>query len=122
MPHQFASVPSRTFNAGDVIIRQGDHATGEVYLVHEGKVEVSRQLDGHRRILRTLVKGDLLGEVALFRDAPHSATAVAVGRVTLLVIPADRLEQMVREHPGLAIALIRQLARMAAADDSVGRT
>jgi len=42
----------------------------------------------------------------LFRDAPHSATAVAATRATLLVIPADRLENMVRTHPGLAIALI----------------
>ena len=63
--------------------------------------------------------GDLLGEVALFRDAPHSATAVTVERVTLLVIPADRLEHMVRSHPDLAIAIIRQLARMAAGDDSM---
>jgi CRP-like cAMP-binding protein len=121
MHHQFAGVPSRTFNPGDVIIRQGDHTTGEAYLVHEGKVEVSRQRDGEKQILRTLVKGDLLGEVALFRDAPHSATAVAIERSTLLVIPADRLEQMVREHPALAIALIRQLARMAATDDSPRR-
>lgn len=117
MSHQFAGVPSRTFSPGDVIIQQGDRGTGEAYLVHKGKVEVSRQVDGQRRILRTLAKGDLLGEVALFRDAPHSATAVAIEPVTLLVIPADRLEQMVREHPALAIALIRQLARMAAADN-----
>jgi CRP-like cAMP-binding protein len=120
MRRRIADVPSRTFNAGEVIIRQGDRPTGEAYLVHEGKVEVSRQLDGKRRVLRILGEGDLLGEVALFREAPHSATAVAVERVTLLVIPAHRLEQMVRDNPRLAIALIRQLARMAAAEDSIG--
>ncbi len=38
--------------------------------------------------------------------------------VTLLVIPSDRLENMVRANPRLAIALIRQLARMAGGDDS----
>ena len=53
------------------------------------------------------VKGDLLGEVALFRDAPHSVTAIAVEHVTLLVIPAQRLESMVRANPELAIGLIR---------------
>ena len=68
--------------------------------------------------MRTLGKGDLLGEVALFRAGPHSATAVATERVTLLVIPADRLEEMVRTNPRLAMALIRQLARMAAGEDS----
>jgi CRP-like cAMP-binding protein len=67
-------------------------------------------------VLRILVRGDLLGEVALFRDAPHSATAVALERVTLIVIPSDRLENIVRTRPGLALALIRQLARMAGSE------
>ena len=110
----------RTFRRGDVIFRQGDEGSGECYLVHEGKVEVRKEVEGEQRLLRILTKGDLLGEVALFRDAPHSATALAVDRVTLLVIPADRLENMVRTHPDLAIALIRQLARMAAGEDSIG--
>jgi CRP-like cAMP-binding protein len=35
---------------------------------------------------------------------------------TLLVIPADRLEEMIRANPRLAMALIRQLARMAAGE------
>ena len=50
----------------------------------------------------------------MFRDAPHSVTAIAVEPLTLLVIPAHRLESMVRANPELAIGLIRQLARMAA--------
>jgi CRP-like cAMP-binding protein len=87
---------------------------GEAYLVHEGKVEARRSTDGAERILRVLVKGDLLGEVALFRDAPHSVTAVAVEGVTLFVISAERLERLVSRNPKLAVALIRQLAQMAA--------
>lgn len=110
--------PRRTFRAGEVIFRQGDAAKGEAYLVHAGTVEVRKSIDGEERVLRTLGKGDLLGEVALFRAAPHSATAVATESVTVLVIPADRLEEMVRANPRLAMALIRQLARMAAGEDS----
>ena len=82
---------TRTFNAGDVMFRQGDSASGEAYLVHEGAVEVRRTEDGEDRILRTLGKGDLLGEVALFRSAPHSATAVAIEPVT---------SQSLRTRPG----------------------
>jgi CRP-like cAMP-binding protein len=37
--------------------------------------------------------------------------------VTVLVIPEHRLEEMVRANPELAMALIRQLARMAAGDE-----
>ena len=116
MPDSVPDLPSRTFAPGDVIFRQGDSADGEAYLVHEGSVEVRRVVDDQDRLLRPLGQGDLLGEVALFRDAPHSATAVALEPTTLLVIPSDRLEHMITSHPRLAIALIRQLARMAAGD------
>jgi CRP-like cAMP-binding protein len=108
---------SRTFKTGDVIFQQGDTANGEAYLVHEGAVEVRKSDDGEERILRKLGKGDLLGEVALFRSAPHSATAIAIEPVTVLVIPEDRLEDLVRANPELAMALIRQLARMAAGEE-----
>jgi CRP-like cAMP-binding protein len=108
---------SRTFKAGDVIFRQGDASNDEAYLVHDGAVEVRKSEDGQELVLRTLGKGDLLGEVALFRSAPHSATAIALDPVTLIVIPEHRLEDMVRTNPDLALALIRQLARMAAGEE-----
>jgi len=108
-------LPARTFEAGDVIFQQGEPMHGEAYLVHEGRVEARRSIDGTERILRVLANGDLLGEVALFSNAPHSVTAVAIERVTLLVISAEHLERLVSQNPKLAVALIRQLAQMAAA-------
>jgi len=107
---------TRMFKVGEVLFRQGEPASGEAYLVHEGAVEVRRSEDGEERLLRTLGKGDLLGEVALFRSAPHSATATAIEPVIVLVISEDRLEHLVRTNPELALALIRQLARMAAGE------
>jgi CRP/FNR family cyclic AMP-dependent transcriptional regulator len=117
MARRPGDLPVRTFKSGEMIFRQGDPAAGEAYLVHEGTVEVNRRIGGTERFVRTLGTGDLLGEVALFRHGSHSATAVAVDQVVLLVIPAARLEQIVRANPELAIALIRQLARMAARED-----
>ena len=109
-----ADLPNETFEAGEVIFREGDDSKNEAYLVHKGAVEVRRRVDGEERVLNTLGKGDLLGEVALFRDGPHSVTAVAIDQVTLIPISAHRLEGMVLANPKLAIELIRQLARMAA--------
>ena len=113
-----ANLATRRFKTGQIIFRQGDDGQREAYLVHKGTVEVHREADGESHLLRTLDKGDLLGEVALFREAPHSATAIARSSVTLLVIPENRLEDLVRDNPDLALALIRQLARMAAGDIS----
>lgn len=111
---QITDPPNETFEAGEVIFREGDDSKNEAYLVHKGAVEVRRRVDGEERVLNTLGKGDLLGEVALFRDGPHSVTAVAIDQVTLIPISAHRLEGMVLANPKLAIELIRQLARMAA--------
>ena len=114
MASPFVGVPARSFRPGEVLFRQGETSGTEAYLVHRGRVEVRRTIEGKERVLGTIGVGDLLGEVALFRRGPHSATAVALEDVLVLVIAVDRLEHIVRTNPRLAIAIIRQLARMAA--------
>ena len=81
-------------------------------MVHQGRVEIRKQIGGEERLLGTLAKGELLGHIALFRNAPRSASAIAADAVTLMVIPANRLETLVRANPALAVALIRDLAAM----------
>ena len=118
MSRQIGEVPTRTFKPGDFIFREGDAANGEAYMVHEGRVEIRGRFGQEERVLRVLGKGELLGDIALFRNAPRSANAVAADAVTLMVIPSNRLEHLVRANPSLALALIRQLAtRMIEAED-----
>jgi CRP/FNR family transcriptional regulator len=112
MSRQIGEVPTRTFEPGAVIFREGDDAKGEAFMVHLGRVEIRKQIAGEERLLRTLAKGELLGHIALFRNAPRSATAIAADAVTLMVIPANRLDHLVRANPALALALIRDLAAM----------
>ncbi len=118
MSRQIGEIPTRTFNAGDVIFKEGDDAKGEAFLVHIGTVEVRKLIGGEERRLAVLKKGELLGDLALFRNAPRSAMAVAMEPVTLMVIPANRLDHMVRSNGSLAVAIIRDLAnRMLAAEE-----
>jgi len=118
MSRQIGEVPTREFKAGEIIFREGDDPKGEAFLVHIGQVEVRKAIGGEERLLRTLGKGELLGELALFRSAPRSATAIAAEAVTLMVIPANRLDHMVRSNPALAVALIKDLSgRMLAAEE-----
>jgi CRP-like cAMP-binding protein len=112
MSRQIGEVPTRTFEPGAVIVREGDDAKGEAFMVHQGRVEIRKQIGGEERLLGTLAKGELLGHIALFRNAPRSASAIAADAVTLMVIPANRLETLVRANPALAVALIRDLAAM----------
>jgi CRP-like cAMP-binding protein len=75
-------------------------------------VEIRKQIGGEERLLRALTKGELLGHIALFRNAPRSASAIAADAVTLMVISANRLDHLVRANPALALALIRDLSTM----------
>ena len=118
MSRQIGEIPTRTFKPGEVIFREGDDAKGEAFLVHIGSVEIRKVVGGEDHLLNTLTKGSLLGDFALFRNAPRSATAIAADDVTLMVIPANRLDHMVRSNPALAMAIIRDLAnRMLAAEE-----
>ena len=118
MSRQIGDIPTRTFKPGEVIFREGDDAKGEAFLVHIGSVEIRLVVGGVDKLLNTLTKGSLLGDFALFRNAPRSATAIASDDVTLMVIPANRLDHMVRSNPALAMAIIRDLAnRMLAAEE-----
>ena len=118
MSRPSGEISSRTFKAGEVIFKEGDDAKSEAFLVHEGQVEVRKNLGGEDKLLRVLGKGSLLGEFALFTNAPRSATALAACPVTLLLIPANRLDAMVRTNPALAMAIIKDLVgRMLAAEE-----
>src|SRR5262249_38497089 len=118
MSRQIGDIPTRTFGSGEVIFKEGDDAKGEAFLVHAGTVEIRIKVAGQERLVNTLKKGELLGDFALFRNAPRSATAIAGEPVTLMVLPANRLDHMVRSNPALAMAIIRDLAnRMLAAED-----
>ena len=118
MSRQIGEMPTKSFKPGEFIFREGDDAKGEAFMVQDGKVEIRRHFGAEDRVLRVLGKGDLLGDLALFRNAPRSANAVAAEPVTLLLIPSNRLEHLVRSNPALAIAIIKQLAtRMLEAED-----
>ena len=68
----------RAFAAGTVVINEGDRGDC-VYLVAEGELEIWH--DGRPR--GGVVRGDVLGEIALTEDVPRTATVLAVTDVEL---------------------------------------
>ena len=69
--------------AGEVLMREGD--AGDRYLVIEtGSVDVSEA----GRHLRTCGPGEGIGEIALLRDVPRTATVVATEPTRVLALDA----------------------------------
>ena len=110
-------VERRKFRTGDVIFREGDDAHGEAYVVHAGAVEIRRSFDGAERVLNRLGEGELLGDLALFRKGPRSASAVATSDTELLIIKDERLEWLIRNRPQLTVELLKRLSKLVVATD-----
>jgi S1-C subfamily serine protease/rhodanese-related sulfurtransferase len=107
----------RSFKAGEGIFKEGSDARGEAYLIHSGTVEIRRMFDGVHRLLRTMGEGELLGELAMFRESPRSTEAIAQTDVELLIIKNERLDWLIRNRPQLTIELLRRLANWIAESD-----
>src|SRR5262249_34724552 len=76
--HLASELESATYDAGDVIIREGE--PGErFYMIAEGRTRAAK--DGTQ--LREMSTGDSFGEIALLRRIPRTATVTAVSRVTV---------------------------------------
>ena len=100
----------RRFKPGEVIMKEGADAASEAFVIHSGVVEIRRMFDGEHRLLSTMGEGELLGEMALFRQAPRSADAIAQTDVELLVLKNERLDWLIRNRPQLTIEIIRRLS------------
>jgi hypothetical protein len=78
---------------GQVLIRQGG-AADRFYVIADGEVAVC--VDGRPRGVRG--RGTGLGEIALLRRVPRTATVTAVGPATLFALDADTFLTAVSGH------------------------
>lgn len=79
---------------GDVVIREGDPGD-RFYVIDRGEVEVTTRgtAIGRRRA------GDYVGEIALLRDVPRTATVTAVTGVSMYALDRDVFLGALTGHP-----------------------
>jgi MFS family permease len=93
--------------AGEVIIRQGDHAD-RFYVIVDGRVEVTQTpaAGGPARVLRQEGEGEFFGEIGLLSNVPRTATVTAVTDGKLVALERDPFLELVRAGQGLTYRLL----------------
>lgn len=97
------------FAAGDYVFREGDLGT-EMYVVHEGRVEILQTVLDEKRQIAVLEKGDFFGEMSLLEELPRNATARALEDSTLIEINGALFDRMLRRNPEIAVRIMRKLS------------
>jgi CRP/FNR family transcriptional regulator, cyclic AMP receptor protein len=102
---------ARSYEAGDVIVRQGAR-TRDVHVLLGGRAAVVRTTPEGREVLLALRgPGDTLGELAAFDPAPRLATVTALEPVRSLAIAGQQFVDFLTERPHAMLAMLRLLAR-----------
>jgi CRP-like cAMP-binding protein len=102
------------FNPGALIGPVNEECT-DLYVVQEGSVEVWAEGEPQQgippRLLATVLRGQITGEMALLDGGRRSAELRAGGEgAALLVLRRERLRALAEDDPALGIAVIWNIA------------
>jgi CRP/FNR family transcriptional regulator len=106
-----ASLRARRYRNGETIFHQDDPGDA-LHVVAAGAVKIvlPSAEDEEPAIIATLRPGDFFGELALFDDAPRSATAIALGATETLVLRREAFLELIDEDQSMRHALLSSLA------------
>ncbi|RQQ44524.1 Crp/Fnr family transcriptional regulator [Burkholderia stagnalis] len=102
---------SRTAAPGEVIYSEGFGGEAVIYLIADGKVELSTRCDDKKVVVATLGRGEFFGESALLASEPRGHTAKALSFCQLTVVPASMLDEEIERVSALLRHIVRTLVR-----------
>jgi CRP-like cAMP-binding protein len=103
--HLSSAADEASLAAGHALIRQGHHHH-ECYVIERGTAQV--EVEGE--IIAEIPAGEFVGELGFFVRDAASATVTAKTDLEVLIIPYNRLDQVLEDNPGLVRAIATELA------------
>ncbi len=91
---------------GKVLMQQGEYGN-EFFLISEGRVVLTRRVDGEEEVLAELGPGQFFGEIALLTPLRRTATVTCLEDCQLLRLTREDLRNVVQSHPNVDTELRR---------------
>ncbi|MDN7616725.1 Crp/Fnr family transcriptional regulator [Burkholderia cepacia] len=102
---------TRTAAPGEIIYSEGFAGEPVIFLITDGKVELSTRCDDKRVVVATLGRGEFFGESALLAAEPRAHTAKALSFCQLTVVPAGMLDEEIERVSALLRHIVRTMIR-----------
>jgi len=100
----------REYDAGEVIVLEGDAQPGLYYLQYGWIKAVKTSPSGREQILRFLEPGETFNEIGVFTNQPNPATAIALESAGVWLIPRAALQRLLLEQPEFSQHIIAKMA------------
>ncbi|RAG25430.1 cyclic nucleotide-binding domain-containing protein [Burkholderia multivorans] len=111
---------TRTAAPGEIIYAEGYAGEPVIFLIADGKVELSTRCDDQRVVLATLGRGEFFGEAALLAVEPRAHTAKALSFCQLTVVPTSVLDEEIERVSALLRHIVRtSIRRVKRRDDQL---
>jgi CRP-like cAMP-binding protein len=107
-------IVTEKYAKGATILKEGDPTKG-IYLIHKGKVEISKITpDGWKQTLAFLAEYHFFGELSVIEDRTvHSADVTAVDDSVCFLIKKDDFRGLEEKEPAMMYKIMRAIARVA---------
>ena len=98
--------------ARDEVVFHRDDAGGHVYVILSGSVKVAiPDEEGHEIVVAVEREGAVFGELALFDDAPRSATVTTLEETQVVTLAREDFLRVLERSPRATREILRLLAR-----------
>ena len=100
----------RTYEKDEIIFEEGDAGHG-IFVIVSGKV---RAKSSHKLIEVAVPEfgpGDLLGELALFDEAPRAATAVAMERTLTVALFQAEFSSLIAKNKNIGVKVLLEISK-----------
>ncbi len=105
----YKDMGERDYAAGDTIVHEGEMGA-EMFIIQEGRVEVTKKVGDTDLFLATLERGDFFGEMSLLESQPRTATVRALTATKLITIRAGELLMRFRRDPTFAFEMVQRMS------------
>jgi CRP-like cAMP-binding protein len=109
-----------SFIRSQILFNEGDEAN-ELFVIASGRIGIVKKVgDNKESIVALMERGDLLGEMSLFDNQGRSATARALERTEVFIIPFPLMRAALQHRPQAMWAMVELIAkRLRSADETL---